>query len=234
MNRVVKVAMAAGLAAGTSYPLLVRPWLLRWGATAAEFAEPLPGDDIVATPRTTSTRAITVEADPQDVWPWLAQMGQGRGGMYSYDFLENLFGYDIHTVDRIVPELQRITPGDRVRLGPENAKVDIFLEVALAEPNRVLVLRGPGTLGEALATGMGYPSWAFVLKPIAAHRVRLIVRWRCDFKPTVGGYLSWKYGIEPVHFVMERRMLKGIKRRAEALHEERLATTIPASVGGAG
>jgi hypothetical protein len=219
MNGFVTGAVAAGLAAG--YPLAVRPWLLRWGATQQETAGPLPGDDIVGQPRTISTRAITIYADPADVWPWLAQMGQGRGGMYSYDFLENLLGYDIHSLDRVAPELQRIAPGDHVRLGPENAKVDVFLEVAIAEPGHALVLRGPGTAAEAFAAGMGYPSWAFVIQAVGPHQVRLIVRWRCDFAPTFGGYVAWKYGIEPVHFVMERKMLKGIKRRAETLRAQR-------------
>jgi hypothetical protein len=223
MNRVGKAAVAAGLITGAAYPFLIRPWFLWWGATIAEVTKRLPGDDIVTTPRTESTRAITIAANPDDVWPWLAQLGQGRGGMYSYDFLDNLFGYDIHSVDRVVPELQRIRPGDRIRLAPENAKADISLEVAIAEPNHALVLRGPGTPAQAFASGMGFPSWAFVVDPVAPSRVRLIVRWRCDFEPTIGGYLSWKYGIEPVHFAMERRMLKGIKRRAEALHDARRA-----------
>lgn len=80
------------------------------------------------------------------------------------------------------------------------------------------MLRGPGTPAEAFAAGMGFPSWAFVIRPAGPGRVRLIVRWRCEFEPTVRGFLAWKYGIEPVHFVMERKMLKNIKGRAEAAH----------------
>jgi hypothetical protein len=216
-----KVATVAGLAAAAGYPLAVRPWLLRWGATAQESTQWLPGDDIVPRPRTTSTRAITIDADARDVWPWLVQLGQGRGGLYSYDRLENLFGYDIHSVDRVVPELQRLAPGDRIRLVPEKVSADIFLEVAAADPDEALVLRGPGTPGEAFAAGMGYPSWAFVIRPAGPHRVRLLARWRCDFEPSLRATLAWKYGIEPVHFIMERKMLHGIRIRAQALHRAR-------------
>lgn len=158
---------------------------------------------------------------PEDVWPWLAQLGQGRGGWYSYDWLENLFGYDIHSVDRVVPELQRIEVGDPVRLGPEGAEPDMTLEVAVVDPNRALVLRAPGTAAEAVSTGMGFPSWTFVIEPARPASARLIVRWRCDFEPSLTGYLMWKYGVEPVHFMMERRMLKSIKKHAERLHKER-------------
>jgi hypothetical protein len=127
MKGIAKGASAAGVAVMISYPLVLRPWLLRGGATADEATAALPGDDIVARPRTTSTRAVTIAADPADVWPWLAQLGQGRGGMYSYDLLENLFGADIHTADRVMPELQAIKPGDRIRLFPASAE-DALLE----------------------------------------------------------------------------------------------------------
>lgn len=168
------------------------------------------------------------------MWPWLAQLGQGRGGLYSYDLLENLFGADIHTVDRVRPELQEIRPGDHIGLSPANTKVDLFLEVAVADPNHALVLRGPGTPQEAFRSGMGHPSWAFVMRSTGRHHVRLIVRWRCDFEPTVRGYLTWKYGIEPVHFVMERKMLKGIKTRAEALRASRARQTVALADVGSG
>ena len=220
-------AVSAGI--GLVYALAIRPWFLAWGATAEEAGAALPGDEIVPTPRTACTRAIAIAADPEDVWPWLAQMGQGRGGMYSYDWLENLLGYDIHNVDRVVPELQRIEVGDPVRLGPEGAKVDTTLEVAIADRGRALVLRAPGSRSEAFAAGMGFPSWAFVIEPVGPRNVRLIARWRCDFEPTLSGHLMWKYGVEPVHFVMERRMLTVIKKLAERLSRERLSHSTPDS-----
>lgn len=221
MSKAVNSA-AIAVGVGLTYALAIRPWLLTWGASAEEAGAALPGDEIVPEPRTISTRAIAIMADPEDVWPWLAQMGQGRAGMYSYDWLENLLGCDIHNVDRVVPELQRIEVGDPVRLGPEGGKVDTTLEVAIAESNRALVLRAPGTPQEAFAAGMGFPSWAFVIEPVGPGNVRLIARWRCDFEPRLSGYLTWKHGVEPVHFVMERKMLKRIKQLAERLHEEPL------------
>lgn len=213
----IRVLSIGALGAGT-YALALRPRFLRWGATEEESFKTLPGDDIVPMPRSTSTRAISIAADPHEVWPWLAQMGQGRGGLYSYDRLENLFGCNIHSADHIVPELQSISPGDRVRLVPDGSKVDLSFEVASVEHLGHLVLKAPGEAQDAFSQGLPYPSWAFVIEPVVPGLVRLIVRWRSDFLPTAGGYLWSKYAIEPIHFVMERKMMLGIKERAEALN----------------
>jgi hypothetical protein len=97
-------ATAAG-GAVVVYALLVRPRCLRWGATGQESGALLPGDDLIADPDLTAARAITVRAPASGVWPWIAQLGQGRGGFYSYDFLENLAGCDVHSADRIVPRV---------------------------------------------------------------------------------------------------------------------------------
>ena len=105
--------------AAAAYILLARPRQLRWGATDQESDEPLPGDDLIADPDLTATRAITIRASADQVWPWIAQLGQGRGGFYSYDFLENLVGCNIHSADRIVPEWQDVEVGDEVKLAPQ-------------------------------------------------------------------------------------------------------------------
>ena len=102
---------------------------LRWGATDAEVSLALPGDELVPRPDMTATRGVTIRATADTVWPWIAQLGQGRGGFYSYDFLENLLGCDIHSADRIVPEYQRVEIGAQVKLAPE-----VALTVALVEP----------------------------------------------------------------------------------------------------
>ena len=128
------IAVIAGAAAAAF--LLARHWQLRWGATAQELAGPLPGDELIAKPDLTATRALTVRAPAARVWPWIAQLGQGRGGLYSYDFLENLIGCDIHSADRVVREWQDIKAGDAVRLHP-----DVALEVAAVDPGLSLVLR---------------------------------------------------------------------------------------------
>jgi hypothetical protein len=108
--------------------LAVRRWQLRWGATGQEAGEPVPGDDLITDPDLVATRAIAIGAPADQVWPWIAQLGQGRGGFYSYDFLENLAGCDIHSADRIVSEWQDIRIGDQIRLAPQ-----VALTVALLE-----------------------------------------------------------------------------------------------------
>ena len=118
-----------------AYILLVRPRLLRWGATEEETEEPLPGDDLIAHPHLVATRAIAIHAPSADVWPWIAQLGQGRGGFYSYDFLENLLGCHIHSADRVVPEWQQVSVGEQVKLAPE-----VSLTVGVMERGRSLVV----------------------------------------------------------------------------------------------
>jgi hypothetical protein len=200
--------------------LALRRWSSTWGATRAEVVASLPGDDIVERPRITSTRAVAIEAGPEDVWPWLAQLGQGRGGLYSYQRVENLVGCRIANADRVIPELQDVRAGDEIRLVPPDYPVDLSFDVAVAERNRALVLRAKGTREEAFAQGMAFPTWAFVIEPEGVGRVRLLARWRSDYESAFGPVLTWHL-VEPVHFVMERKMLKGIKRRAERLARER-------------
>jgi len=191
---------------GPAYWLLGRPRHIRWGAMEAEIDQPLPGDEIVKHPRNSSTRAITIYAPAAMVWPWLVQIGQGRGGLYSYDWLENLAGCDIHTADRIIPEFQHLQVGDQVRLGPDGYP---FFAVAAIEPGRALVLGGNRD------PRAGNHSWVFFLDPIDETTTRLIVRSRGDYPPTVGNFVIWRVITEPLQFVMERKMLLGIKQRAE-------------------
>lgn len=198
--------VAAWATAGAVAVCLARRASLRWGASAEEVAATLPGDDLVPRPDLVSTRAITVDAAPETVWPWVAQLGQGRGGFYSYDALENLVGCDIHSADRIVPEWQRPAVGDRINLAPQ-----VALEAAEVVPGAALVLRGAAMPGDAPAP---YDfSWAFVLRPAADGTTRLVVRERY-------GYLRrWAVlMVEPVEWVsllMSQKMLRGIRDRAE-------------------
>ena len=108
----------AKIAAAVLTAPVLRGWYSRWGATPAEVSAPMPGDELVPQPKIASTRAITIGAPPRDVWPWLAQIGRGRGGFYSYDALENLVRCDIHSADRIIPRLQQLPPGDLILLAP--------------------------------------------------------------------------------------------------------------------
>jgi hypothetical protein len=197
--------LAAPLAALSIVTALVRRWSADWGATTEELAAQLPGDEFVESDLTT-TRAVTVYARAADVWPWIAQLGQGRGGFYSYDALENLAGCDIHSADRIVPEWQHIVVGAEVRLAPELA-----LTVAAVDPGWSLVLHGGIPMGRSPAPFD--VTWAFVLREEPDGTTRLLSRERYE-------YLRWWSGfvVEPVSlisFVMSRKMLRGIAERAE-------------------
>ena len=204
-------------AALAAYAFLIRPWHLKWGATEAEVQEPLPGDDVVPNPTQEATHAITINAPVSDVWPWLVQIGQNKGGFYSYSLLENFVGCDIHNAKRIVPEWQSLRAGDVLWLHPKAPP----LPVLLVEPGRTIVIGGLAEeLGDDLSENTRGGTWAFVLKELDPSTTRLLVRIRWDRK---GGLLDWLYNfgvLEPSHFVMERRMMLGIKHRAEALAAE--------------
>ena len=175
-----------------AYVLLVRPWHLGWGATNEETNKSLPGDELVPNPAIESTRAITVHAPVEEVWPWLAQVGQDRGGFYSNEWLENLAGCQMRNADRIDPEWQHREVGERVFLHPA-----IGLKVTKFEPGKAIVLEGWGP---------------FVVEPIDEKSTRVILRSRV---PRGWVALYYLLAVELPHFIMERRMLNGIKERAE-------------------
>lgn len=179
---------------------------LCWGATAQERRAHLPGDELLPRADLVSTRAVTIGASVGETWPWIVQMGQGRGGLYSYDALENLVGCDMHSADRVVPEWQTRAVGDDFRLHP-----DVALTVAGVEPPRHLVVRGGVAAGE---TPPPYDfTWAFVLEPAPGDATRLLVRERYEYLRRWAPLL-----VEPVavvSFVMSRRMLLGVKERTE-------------------
>lgn len=195
---------AAAIALTVLASPLLRPWYRKWGATKNEMIKPLPGDQFVPEPILASTRAITIHAPAETVWPWLVQMGQGRGGLYSYQRLENLVGCDMHNADRILAEHQHIEVGDKIRLTPEGRGP--FFVVSAVEPGRAVILGGddPPT------------AWAFVLEPIDRKSTRLIIRFRQAYERTFGNVVGWRVFTDPISFWMERKMLQGIQSRAEA------------------
>jgi hypothetical protein len=197
-------ALTAAAVAGTVATLRSRA--LRWGATRGEVDSALPGDELILHPGLSATRAITIRADAAAVWPWVAQLGQGRGGFYSYDALENLVGCNIHSADVIVPEWQPIAVGDEIRLHPDGG-----LQVALVDPGRALVLRGGVPMG---TTPPPYDfTWTFVVHDAPGGNARLLVRERYGYVKDWAPLL-----VEPaslISFLMSRRMLLGIKARAE-------------------
>lgn len=191
----------------------------RHGATDEELQRPLPGDELVRAPKLGYTRAITIDAPVERVWPWLVQFGQGRGGFYSFDTLENLVGCGIHSVDEILPEHQELRPGDLIRSGRDNQPCWQVIEV---DPPRHLVLIGAGTPADPqvpdvvdVVPDRDYvaSTWQWYLEAIDdGRRTRLLVRQRETYSP----HLSWVWHlVEPFNFVMEHRMLRGIRDRAE-------------------
>jgi hypothetical protein len=186
--------------------------VLHWGATPEEVSDDLPGDEIVPRPSWQSTRAIDIAAPVEQVWPWLAQMGEDRGGLYSYDWLENLAGLEFHSADRIVPEWQTVQVGGRVRFAPRQDT----MVVAQVESGHCLVWRvlNPSTHRPANAT------WAFLIRPIDTTHTRLIQRFRFGVGPRLLGMIFYAALMEIPHFVMERKMLLGIRARAERAHAE--------------
>ncbi|MCP9619272.1 SRPBCC family protein [Nocardia otitidiscaviarum] len=193
---------AAALAAGSRIPV-VRDAVLHWGATAAEVERALPGDELAPRADVVATRAIRIAAPPAAVWPWLVQMGPGRGGAYTYDWIENLLGLDMHSADRILPEFQEISVGEVIALGLSGPRmrvevVDIGRALVFASKDRSWV-------------------WAFALVPDGAG-TRLVSRNRIS-RPgsTALGRFAYRLVMEPGSLVMERKMLLGIKERAERL-----------------
>ena len=225
MTQLSTMRGAAGLALGgavalAAYLRLIRPRLLRWGATDGEVCHALPGDDLVPRPRYETTRAVTIRATAAEIWPWLVGLGSDRAGFYSYTWLENRIGMDVTNADRIVAAFQTLAQGDRIMLGP-----DVSLRVALLRPRECLVahrLQHPFT-GRELDPGAGSPapylawSWAFVLHEIDPGTTRLIARVRADYRPMWLGPVVTAL-LEPSHFVMERKMLLSIRERVKGRH----------------
>jgi hypothetical protein len=207
--------VALGAAVPALYMLGARPWHLRWGASEGEAQMVLPGDHLIPEPTSVSTRAISIRAPLGQVWPWVVQMGQGRGGFYSYEFLENLAGSDIHNADRILPEHQELRAGDSFRLASAERYPEAALVVDAVEPKRFVVLRSPNVGGEQAGPGEEFGfTWAFVLAPVGATGTRFILRARYQ------GPRAVVLPMEAAQFMMERGTLRGLKRRAEAMQAE--------------
>ncbi|GMU06416.1 hypothetical protein [Corallococcus caeni] len=192
---------------------LVRPWLLNWGADSEEVLRALPGDGLVPNPVAVNTRGITIHARPQDVWPWLVQIGYRRAGWYSYDVLERAAGagefVEGHSADHLHPRLQALAVGDIIPMSRWTG-----MQVAELAPARALVLR---SVMEEETPAWGVTTWAFVLEPLGEDRTRLLVRGRTGGDPRRWAARMFGQLIEFPHFVMERKMLFGVKERAERM-----------------
>lgn len=186
----------------------VRRWFRRWGTTDEDLTRVMAGDSVIANPTHSATHALTVDAPPEDIWPWLVQIGYRRGGLYSYDWLDRLFGYlDRPSANRVLPDFQQLSAGDVIPLGRGRG-----FPVTAIEPSRTLVLSD---------TNAGFHwVWQFGLYPLDEGRTRLVSRGSQHCANTISTWLFMRV-MEPAAFIMTRRMLLGVKHRAEALKAAR-------------
>src|SRR5262245_36203346 len=182
------------------YWIPVRRWMRQWGATRAELQHEMRGDREVGVPDYDTTLAVTVDAPAAVVWPWLVQLGYRRGGLYSYDWLDRLFGYlDAPSADRILPEFQQLRVNDEIPIGRGGG-----FPVTAIEPGRTLVMSG-------VANDMHW-MWELALRPIDGTSTRLISRNRAEVPGTLAAKLLMVV-LEPAAFLMTRKMLLNLKRR---------------------
>jgi hypothetical protein len=197
------------------YWLGIHPWMKNWGSTAAEQQMALPGDELISHGSEPSTLAITIYAPPDVVWQWLVQIGQDRAGFYSYDWLANLIGADIHNADVIQPDWQNLAVGDGWRTVPPDylggVGKDAVSRVLIIDPGRALVVEMFGS---------------HILVPIDEHTTRLIVRGESG----PSNFLMTMI-VDPIVFTMERRMLLGLKARAEGRPDAPLVLMVIAQFG---
>jgi len=212
-------------AAGNTF--IIFPWLLTNGATNDECLKVLPGDVYLPNPKVKMTQAITIDAPPQKVWPWLVQMGQDRAGFYSYERLERLFGFGIHNTYRIIPEWQNLKTGDFVKfhqngIGMQVVSVEKEKNILMLTDSRKPMKPEPGKkeLVLPLPEGMYIVwDWDFNLYPLPENKTRLIIRAYADWNyanPLLQGLLNFIVGLPSS--IMQKQMLKEIKQCSEVTY----------------
>jgi len=204
-------SVALGALAFGAYLRIIRPWQLRWGATDEEVGRAMPGDDVVKQPTFNATRAVTIQARPEEVWPWLVQIGCKRAGWYSYDWLDNL---GIPSADRIVPELQHVAVGDLIPMSPDGKQGQWVKDF---EPNQWMLWWD----------NRGDVTWCWELAPLDERQTRLITRVRMRYH-WLSPVIVLDLLVEFTDIVMMRKCLLGIKQRAERASRE---TPEPGEVG---
>jgi hypothetical protein len=222
MDRVVKSIWEAICGGSLILILFILPFLRsnyrKWGSTAEELQRELPGDELVKYVKGWYQHAITINATPADVWPWIIQLGQNKGGFYSYELLENIVGSKIHNADNIIPEFQDTVIGDSVAMTPKAAP---YIVVTI-EPQRTFVLQLRVNLQtqETIDNTQSLPdkyqdsSWLFFLEETTERTTRLISRSRNNWnKSRTNTFIYGIFGV--ISQTMDRKMLKGIKKRAE-------------------
>mgnify|MGYP001815858345 CR=1 FL=1 len=183
----------------------------RWGTMGTEASDPLPGDGLIPDPKWSYTLGVSVDAPPISVWPWIAQIGQGRGGFYTYQTLENMVGCRIVNTTEILPDHQHPVVGDGIYLHHDAAP----LAIEIVDPPTALVLFGsPAETGSEEIRGESI--WQFVVKPHGGDGSRLLTRGQYDYAPNWRSRLVFgRFPMEGITFVMSRKMMLEIKRLAE-------------------
>ena len=200
-RQVALVGLASGAGLLAIYLRLVRPWTMRWGATDAEVARPLPGDQLMTRPGFKATRAITIAARPEHIWPWLVQLGSGRAGWYAIDRIDNA---GVPSAQTIRPELQGLQVGDRI---PMIAGQEVGPVVKELEPHRRMLWWD----------GHGEFTWEWILDPLDDQTTRLLSRIQETYPPLWSRRMAYGIVASTGDIVMVRRQLRGIKARAERL-----------------
>jgi hypothetical protein len=197
--------IGVGSLAAAAYAIVIRRWMLAWGSTVDERARPLPGDDIEPDAEYVTTRAVTIRAPAESVWPWLVQMGQDRAGFYTHNWVERLLQSRIPDTFEIRPEWQHLEVGDLMRTNRDMGGRSMGWPVAAIDPGRALVV---------ISRNMPAGTYAFVIEPIDSATSRLIVRDRARWRWTEWPFAALVY--EPLHAYMETGLISGVRRRAEA------------------
>ena len=211
---VAAVAGATVVAGVAAYTIIGRRWHNRWGATDAEIAMELPGDDIVRRPNMNSTRAITIEATPDDIWPWIVQMGKGRGGLYSYDWLDIAFrALDEPSVEKVLEQYQVLKAGEVIPIGDDSSSMDDFY-VHIVQPHYTLVI------GANDPEYRQRVSWAIVLLPVGQNKTRLIMRVRGEVPMDAKGVVTYAL-MDPTAFIMLRKQMLNFKKLGEKMRRQR-------------
>ena len=195
----------------------IRPWHLRWGTTSSEQAEALPGDELFSGQQPAVTHAITINAKPQDVWPWIRQIGQDRSGFFSYTPLENLIGCEMPKVHRIEPNWKDRAVGETVWFAtPKHFSGQGKMIAAVVQPEHAFAMVSTADWQRLQTGGPAQDAiWSFTLEPVGGRQTRLIARLRAAPPRNRRAQLTSTLFWEPAHFVMERKMLLTIKSLSE-------------------
>jgi hypothetical protein len=207
---------AAALGAWSAYEFVIKPKMYSWGATPEECSRTWPGDEFTPRTRGICTRAVTIHAKAEVIWPWIMQTGQDRAGFYSYTWLENLFRAHMHNTLELVPEWQERSVGDDLWLAYKNNYGGLArMTIARLEPFRAMVTVARGDRECALqAQWAPHGCWNFILDPIDEHNTRLIMRSILPERLSLLDRANRVF-FDPAHFIMERKMMLNIKRLAE-------------------